>query len=132
MAALIPKHAKKIMLDALMALGTPKAYLLKDTYVFDVAHEFVSDLGSDILATVALSGVTTDIPVDGTFDCDDITWPAITGSFSGFYLAVDTGTAGTSPLFYYNPDTPIGSLTSSADWTERIDSGADRLFVLAT
>jgi len=129
MSALLNKHSKKVMLDALLALGTPKAALLKGTYTYSASHKFLSDLGSNVLATVSLSGVTTDTPNEGTVDCDDITWPGVTGSYSGIWIYVDTGTSSTSPLFYYNSD-PIGSQTTAADVIERIDSGTDRLVTL--
>ena len=128
MAASLPKHSKRIGLDALLALGTAKAYLMKTAYVFSAAHKFVSDLGANVLSAVTLANVTTDQPNEGTLDCDDITWSAISGGFAGFWIGVDTGTGSTSPLIYYNPDTPVGSLTSPMDVTEHIDAGVNRLF----
>jgi len=130
MAASLTKHSKKLMLDALLALGTATAYLMKNTYVFSVAHKFVSDLGSEVKASVVLTGVTADQPNEGTLDCDDITWPSITGGFAGFWIGIDEGIENISPLVYFNPDTPAGSLISAASVVEAIDSGADRVFTL--
>jgi hypothetical protein len=131
MANVVSKKAKKQMLDALLALGTLTAYLLKSSYTYSAAHQYVADLGANIRATVACGGVTTGVPNDGTVDCNDQTWSAVNGDFSGVWYAVNTGNAATSPLLFFSDVIAgfPGSITNG-DVLATVDNGSDRLFTL--
>lgn len=131
MAAVVNKLAKKQMLDALLALGTFKAYLMKSAYVYSAAHQFVSDLGANALGTVTPGGVTTNVPAAGTLDCNDQTWSSMNGAFSSVWYAVDTGVAATSPLLFFSDVIAgfPGSITNG-DVLATVDNGTDRLFTL--
>jgi hypothetical protein len=78
---------------------------------FSSAHEFVSDLtGASIIARSGnLAGKTT---TNGTFDANDITVTAVSGSaFTHVILYKDTGTDSSSPLvaiFDVSSFTPSG------------------------
>jgi hypothetical protein len=106
-------QATKRMLDALLALGTLKAYLLANTYTFDRDNQVVwSDVSSHQLGTgngytaggQSLTGITT--AYDSTndrvvLDADPIIWTPGSGqtlTSSYCVLAVSTGVSGTSPL----------------------------------
>jgi len=129
--SVINKNAKKQALDALLALGTLTAYLMKSTYVYSAAHKFVADLGANILAQVALTGVTTNSPNDGTLDTADHTFAAVTGSFITIWYAVNTGSTATSPLVFYNDAvTGFPGTITGGDVLVTVDNGTDRLFTL--
>lgn len=83
-----------------------KCMLLDNTYVYDAAHDFVTDVSaSQVVGTgytaggQALTGMTRNyVAPYRVFDCDDPAWPTstLTAQFAVFYK--DTGTPATSPL----------------------------------
>lgn len=78
---------------------TIKAALVKSAYTPNLAtHEFLSDLGANVLNTAqTLASKTT---VAGAADAADVTFSAVTAGDTGSYVAIykDTGTGSTSPL----------------------------------
>lgn len=131
--AFYAKGKKKILdADIDLLVDTIKAYLVKSAYTPDLsAHEFVSDLGANILDTpVALANRTT---TDGVFDADDVTFTAVAaGDTAGkVVLAKDTGVAGTSPLIAcYDTITNFPFSTNGADVVIQWDSGASKIFAI--
>lgn len=97
----------KALLDAGLALGTPKVMLLSATYVPDQdAHAFIDDVSADEAAGtgytaggITLTSVTT--AADGasntaSYDVADLSGISVSCCYGVFY--VDTGTPATSPI----------------------------------
>lgn len=97
----------KSLLDAGLALGTPKVMFLVDDYVLDQdAHDFINDVSTHEAAGagytaggLTLTGVTT--AVDGptnesSLDFDDITGISVDCCYAVVF--VDTGNPATSPV----------------------------------
>jgi hypothetical protein len=82
--------------------GTLKAYIVKDTYTFSAAHEYLSDIvvGNRVGSALTLTSITT---TDGTFDATDFVFTGVTGSgnANGIVIVVDTGVEATSQLVVY-------------------------------
>lgn len=94
--------------------GDMKVALLIAAYSFDAtAHQFVTDLGANIVArSLNLTGKTD---VAGILKSDAASFPALTGARCLYAVVfVDTGSDATSSLLYYIdtatnlPGTPIG------------------------
>lgn len=112
---------------------TLKIVLVKSTYTYNDAHEFLSDLGANTLGTaVALATKTTNSPTPGVFDAADPTFTSVpVGTVNAYALYVDTGTAGTSSLVYYCDGTTGFPLsTTGGDVTVALDNGANRIFAI--
>ena len=101
---------KKAMIDAQLALGTPKAMLLTSTHTTDIdTQEFIDDVSANESSGTgytaggqALASVTTTLNT-GTdtvpLDCADISWATTTISdFRYMAIYVDTGTPATSRI----------------------------------
>lgn len=97
----------KALLDAGLALGTPRVILLSDTYTIDQdAHASVSDIiaheaaGTGYTAGgLALTGVTTTATGASNlaaFDADNITGISVDCCYAA--VVVDTGVDATSPV----------------------------------
>lgn len=83
-----------------MSAGTVKMTLI-DTgvYTYSAAHTFETDLSGVIGTAQTLTSKTF---TDGTFDCADPTWTAVSGnSAEALVVYIDTGTPGTSRLISY-------------------------------
>lgn len=102
-----PKGMEKLLSGAInVTTNTLKAALLPSTYVYSVAHEFLSQLGTVIGTAQELTGKSI---TDGVFDASDLDFGALApGSVIGSVAVFkDTGNSTTSPvlLFY---DTVVG------------------------
>jgi hypothetical protein len=95
-----------------------------------VTHQFVSDLGANIVArSGALAGKTVAL---GVADADDVTFTGLTGS-AVQYAAIfkHTGADGTARLIaLLDTITGVPFTPSGSDWTLRWSSGATRIFKL--
>lgn len=99
-----PKGKTKILTAKIDFLtDTIKAALVKSPYVFDSAHEFLSDLGANVVASLPLANKSV---VGGVFDADDLSFEAIAAgnSLQAILIYKDTGVAGTSALIGYLDD----------------------------
>lgn len=112
------------------AANNIKVALVDTTYVYNAAHQFLTSISSDVVATSGnLSGKTS---TNGTADANDVVFPAVTGAQVGsFVVYQDTGVAGTSRLILY-VDTATGlPLTpNGGDVNLTFDNGANRIFTL--
>lgn len=131
---LYQKAIGKFMTGALDLLTSNLKAVLVDTALYTVnlsTHEFLSSIASG--ARVATSGnLSGKAIVGGAFDCDDLTFPGLTGaSIEAVAIYKDTGVEGTSPLIAWLssgtnlPYTPSGD-TSKVIWS----SGSNRVFTL--
>jgi hypothetical protein len=97
---------KQALLDAdanvdLIA-GDVKAILVDTAdYTFSNAHDFLNDV--PVAARVATSGnLASKTVTNGTFDCANFTWTAVTGDISeAVIFFIDTGVETTSRLVVY-------------------------------
>lgn len=97
---LYPKGATRLMTKQIDFAGDDiRAVLLPSTYVFDAAHEYLSDVAF-VATAVALTGKTV---VAGAFDADDTTFDAVAAgsTLAAVALYKHTGVANTSPLLYF-------------------------------
>lgn len=126
--AIYPKYKEALLnADANVDLVAEnvKAFLVDAAdYTYGAAHVFISSVGAP--ARVATSpNLTTKTVVDGTFDCDNWTWTAVSGDPSeAVILYVDTGVEGTSRLVAYL-DTGITNLPvtpNGGDITFQVDA----------
>lgn len=130
MASALFSKAKQKLMDALLDLndGDIRVMLVRSTYTFNAAHEFVSDLGAvdnGRSATLANTTVT-----DGVFDADDTTLSAAAANASNaLVLFVHTGVDATASLV---ASIDISAFTPSAGQTVNIawDNGASKIFRL--
>lgn len=110
-----------------------KVALLTSSYTYSAAHQFVSDLGANIVArSVALTGKSV---TNGVFNAaSPVTAAAVTGSAVAKLAVFDDtpGTDGAKQLLQYIdtvssglPVTPNGG-----DINITIDSGANKIFAL--
>ncbi|OHD21350.1 MAG: hypothetical protein A2Y38_16580 [Spirochaetes bacterium GWB1_59_5] len=111
---------------------TIKAALVKSAYTVDLAaHEFLSDLGANVLNTnQALSGRSV---TGGVFDANPMTWPSVTAGDTASFVVLfkDTGVAGTSPLLMYlDTITNFPVSTNGSDVTAQDNGGANKIFSL--
>lgn len=123
---------KKAMLDAMLALGTPKAYLIDAAlYTYSVAHDFLADVAAGArVASVALTGVTT---TDGVFDAADVSFTGLVAAptMEAIIVAVDTGTDATSRVLCFI-DTATGLPVAAGATQANVtwNNGASRIFAL--
>lgn len=101
MATTVYPKARQRMLDEL--LGALKAVLVKNTYTYNAAHDFLDDVtAGHRVATATLASVTT---TDGVLDAADFSFTGVTGTVSeeanAIILYVDTGVESTSPIYAY-------------------------------
>lgn len=132
MSAIFPK-AKEQMLQGGINLSSAdiRVILVRSTYTYDAADEFVSDLGAvDNGRSGALGSKTF---TNGVFDAADTTLNATAANASNaLVLFVHTGTDSTARLIAYLDDavglpfTPEAAQACPIVW----DSGASRIFAL--
>lgn len=87
---------------------TLKVVLVKNSYTFSAAHQYLSSISAgDRAATASLSGVTVS---GGVFDASDVTFTAVAagGTCNALVIYKDTGSAASSNLLCYI-DTATGS-----------------------
>lgn len=104
--AVYPKYKEGILQSASntnLSSGSVKLYLTRTAvYTYASSHQFLSDItGRHATASDALASKTL---TDGTFDAADFqfTAPASDGNaYNACVLAVDTGSAATSPVIAY-------------------------------
>lgn len=133
MANAVLPATKKAALDAILATGTAKAYLIDTAaYTYSSAHAFLSDIpgGARVGSPVTLVNVTT---TGGVFDADDISFTGLSGapSIEAVAICVDTGTESTSRFLCYI-DTATGLPVSAGATQANVswDSGANKIFKL--
>lgn len=82
---------------------TIKAALVKNTYTYSAGHEFLTSLDGHVADALALA---TPSVVDGVFDAEDLSFPAIPAgsTLRAIVLYKDTGVPGTSSLIAYLDD----------------------------
>lgn len=114
----------KKMITTTLALGTPKAMMVKAAYALDQdAHDFINDVsaneatGTGVSAGgVTLSSVTTTIDsATNTVKLDAADITGINATFCYVVVYVDTGTPSTSPVLSIT-DLSEGTATDSV-WT---------------
>lgn len=131
--ALYSKGKEKIMQAQINLLtDTVKAALVKSAYTVNLAtHEFLSDLGANVLNTnqaLASRSVTT-----GVYDAADVTWPTVTAGDTASFVVLfkDTGVVGTSPLIaYLDTITNFPVTTNGGDIQVVWDNGSYKIFSL--
>lgn len=115
-----------------MSSDTIKCALVESAYTPNTTtHEFVSDLGANILARS--SGLSSKSVSLGTFDAADITFTAVPGGDTGTYLVLykDTGVDATSPLIgVIDTGTGLPITTNGGDVTVQWSNGSDKIFTL--
>lgn len=128
---LYPKGKEKMLQAQINWLtDSIRAALVDAAYTYSASHEFFTDLGANVLETVALSGRSI---TNGVFDLNDPVFATVaagdTAAFVVFYK--DTGVAATSPLLYYaDTITNFPVATNGANITAIIDNGPYKLFSL--
>lgn len=126
-----PKGKEKMLQGQINWLtDTIYAALLDQAYTYNAAHEFFTDLGANVLETVAVTGRSI---TNGVFDCDDPVFASVaagdTAAYVQFYKY--TGVAATSPLLYFaDTITNFPVATNGANITAIIDNGPYKLFSL--
>lgn len=112
--------------------NTAAKVLLVDTgtYTYNTAHDFHADVTGIVATSPSL---TTKSVANGVFDCDDITWTAVSGSSAeALILYIDTTVSGTSRLvlFMDTGQTGLPVTPNGGDITYVVDSGANKFFAL--
>jgi hypothetical protein len=111
---------------------TIKVALLTSSYTYSAAHQYVSDLGANIVARTA--ALTSKTVTNGVFNAaSPATASAVTGSaVAKLAIFKDTGVDSTSPLIMYI-DTAISGLPvtpNGGDINLNFDTGANKIFAL--
>ena len=133
MANAVLPATKKAMLDAILATGTLKAYLIDTAaYTYSAAHDFLADIpgGARIGTPVTLASITT---TDGVLDAADVSFTGLTGAptIEAVALCVDTGTEATSRfLAYIDTATGLPVAAGATQVDVAWDNGANKIFKL--
>lgn len=101
--AIFPK-AKEAALQGGLGLTGDVRWILVDLadYTYNAAHDFLDDVPSGARVAVLGSGIGGKSYTNGTFDCDDPLFPAVTGDPCEALIGyVHTGTEGTSRLIWF-------------------------------
>lgn len=141
MVAALYDHGRQAFLEgAIDWLNDDIRVVLIDTATYTVdlaAHDFLDDIAAAArVATSAadLSNKTSDVPVGGVADADDLVIASVSGaSIEAFVAYVDTGNEATSQLIAYwdqNDVTGLPLTPNGGDVTIAWDSGANRIFKL--
>lgn len=131
--ALYAKGKEKILSAAInFPTDNITAALVSNAYAVNLAaHEFLSDLGANVLnANQLLSGKAV---AAGVFDANDPTWTAVVAGSTALAVVLfkDTGVAGTSPLLaYIDTITGFPLATNGGNITVQWDNGAFKIFSL--
>lgn len=109
--AIYPKYKEALLngsANTNMSSGTVKVALVDTgTYTYSSAHEFLSSLTGRVGTDQTLGTKTF---TNGTFDADNATWTAVSGSTcEALVIYIDTGVAGTSRLIAFI-DTGVSGL----------------------
>ena len=124
--------SKKAMLDAILALGTTRAYLIDTAlYTYSAGHDFLNDIAAGArVASVALTSITT---TDGVLDAADVSFTSLVAAptLEAVVIAVDTGNEATSRVLCYidtatGLPVAIGATQVDVAWS----NGASRIFAL--
>lgn len=133
MANVLYDSGREGILDTTIDMtGDVRCVLVKSSYTFSAAHNFMDDIGTDDNGrSIALSGKTY---TAGVFDASDISLTATSAvACEAVVLFQHTGNDATARLIAFI-DTPTSGLpfTPSASQTVNIvwDSGANRIFKL--
>lgn len=130
--AIFPKGKQNLLAGNVdMDANDIRVMLVRSTYSYDGADEFVADLGAvDNGRTGALTGKTV---TDGVFDADDTSLTATAANASNALVVfVHTGSDATARLLAYIdtatglPFTPAASQVVNIAW----DAGANKIFAL--
>jgi hypothetical protein len=106
-----------------------KAVLVDADYVFDAAHEFLTSVSADAVATSA--NLTNKSVTNGVFDADDLIFAGLTGSpATSLVLYQDTGTPSTSRLILYIDEGTFPITPNGGDQTIVWSDGANKIFRL--
>jgi hypothetical protein len=131
--AVYPLFKQTILSTGLnLTSATIKVILLSSGYTYSASHQFISDLGANIIArTAALSSKTV---TNGVFNAaSPATASAVaSGTVSKLAIANDTGTDSASPLIMFI-DTVSSGLPVTAnggDINVNLDTGANKIFAL--
>lgn len=100
-----------------LLLGTVKACLVSSAYVFDVSHEFLSDIPSGDRAAISGALTSTAVTPLGAFQSANTRFNSVTSTAdNALVLFVDTSNPATSRLVMYQdtgltglPVTPAGA-----------------------
>jgi len=111
---------------------TIKMALVSNSYTPDLAnHDFYDDISSNVVGTPqTLANKTASA---GVANCDDVNFGLVASGSTINYILLykDTGTAGTSQLIaLYDTAVGLPFVTSGAEITIKIDTGANKLFKL--
>lgn len=130
---LYPKGKEKILSGGInYAADTLRAVLVSNAYAYSTNHEFLSDLGANVLGEA--KDLTSKTVTSGVFDADDLTFAALVAgsTVKAIVIYKDTGVAGTSPLLHYlDTVTGLPLVTTGADIKIQWDSGTNKIFALA-
>lgn len=130
---LYPKTKAQFMKAVIDMSAIPiRVYLLDSGYVYNDAHEFLSDVGAGtrVARTNPLTGKAVNLTTGG-FDSDDPTAEAVTGdNVEKLVMYWDTGVEGTSRLIHYK-DTGISTVPFTPDGSDiRVIVGPSGWFIL--
>lgn len=134
MSAIYPKAKEQLLQAGInMSSADIRVMLVRSTYTYDAADEFVADLGAvDNGRSAALGGKTF---TDGVFDATDSTLNATAANASNaLVLFVHTGNDATARLIAYIDDASVVGLPFTPEAAQVCpivwDSGASKIFAL--
>lgn len=126
-----PKGGEKMFSGSInYGADTIKVAAIPAAYVYDAAHEFLTDLGTVIGTAQTLSGKSV---TGGVFDADDIDFGnlAAGSSIGSLVFYKDTGSAATSPLLMHVTDiTGFPLNTNGSGVSMRWSNGAAKIISL--
>lgn len=126
-----PKGGEKMLSGAInFATDAIKAVSLPSSYTYNVAHEFLADIGTVLGAAVALAGKSV---TDGAFDANDIDLGtfAAGSTLGSILLFKDTGSAASSPVLARLTDiTGFPLSASGTNVSVRWSDGSTKIFSL--
>ncbi|KQO38084.1 hypothetical protein ASF19_20125 [Acidovorax sp. Leaf84] len=126
-----PKGGEKVFAGAINFLtDTIKVRMLPASYVYDPAHEFLSQVSAGVGVDQTLAGKSV---TGGVFDANDASFGAVAaGSSMGSVLIYkEGGSAATSPLLILFDDVVgLPYATNGAPYTQRWSDGATKIFSL--
>jgi hypothetical protein len=131
--AVYPLFKQTILSSGLnLTSATIKVILLSSGYTYSASHQFISDLGANIVARTA--ALTSKTVTNGVFNAaSPVTASAVaSGTVTKLAIANDTGTDASAPLIMYI-DTVSSGLPVTAnggDINLNLDTGANKIFVL--
>ena len=88
--------------------GTVKIAAIGAGYTFNAAHDFYDDVSAEVLGTPQT--LASKAYSGRYFDADNVTFAGINDPIQGFWIYIDTGTAGTSRLVAWLDDESIPTL----------------------